>query len=81
MLSKVSISPFGNTTDIAKVECQGFSDTKAQVPVTYVFDSQNPVVLSSVGTVEFGSFIYEFVQMKRGLGCRFWDRDEIGVGV
>ncbi|KAF8851427.1 hypothetical protein BDZ45DRAFT_679132 [Acephala macrosclerotiorum] len=60
-LSKMSISPFGNTTDITKVECQGFTDTKATVPASGIFTSAYPAILSSTSTVAVGSVLCDFI--------------------
>jgi hypothetical protein len=63
-LFKLSISPFGNTTDITKVHCQGFSDTKGQTPIGSPFTSAYPAVLSytnapvAVGSVMCYPFLY-----------------------
>ncbi|KUJ12560.1 uncharacterized protein LY89DRAFT_673518 [Mollisia scopiformis] len=59
--SKLSISPFGATTDITTVECQAFSDTKGEIPVSGIFSSAYPAILSSTATVPVGSIICEYI--------------------
>ncbi|KAE8442540.1 hypothetical protein EG329_003255 [Mollisiaceae sp. DMI_Dod_QoI] len=60
-LSKLSISPFGNTVDITEVECQAFTDVKGTVPASGIFTSAYPAVLAQTTTVPVGSVICNYI--------------------